>query len=527
METTSLKKTTFVKSKEVENAQTPQLPTKWVVVGESLKQAQEKVPQHQRASQNGRRPQLLAQSYGTNSYVTLTCHYCGIEGHFRPNCFKYIKLYRKESMIEKNMLRRATMHAPRKFRANEPMAPRNDHVAHRMNRNDEYYCYVAQVALKANASNTWLSVMFGKVDCSILKENGQVLLKGRRSSDSCYCLESNLVSCNLSTSKQIKLEAFPSFEKKVKGICGSCQQRKQTKSVHKKGKILSTKEPLELLHMDLMGPIQTESLGGRRYILVVVYDFSRFTWTYFLREKSKAFEKFKMLCVKIQNEKTSHIKSIKKIKSDHGKEFENASFENFCNSLCISHDFSAPKTPQQNGVVERKNRVLQEMAIMMLLSNKVSRNLWAEAINMACYIGNRVFLRLRTKQTSYELWKGKKPNVSYFHIFGSKCYIHNDRDQLGKFDAMSDEGIFLGYALNSKAYRVFNLKTRSVMESSNVVFDGFRPKHDNYEEDVCEIDDLPLKESGETSSGVKSNQDEDDDLPLNKVPNLDYNEPAP
>ena len=132
-------------------------------------------------------------------------------------------------------------------------------------------------------------------------------------------------------------------------------------------------------------------------------DFSRFTLTYFLREKSEAFEKFKMLCVKIQNEKTSHIKSIKKIRSDHGKEFENASFENFCNSLGISHEFSAPRTPQQNCGVERKNIVLQEMARVMLLSNKVPRNLWAEAINTACYIGNRVFLRPGTKQTSYEL----------------------------------------------------------------------------------------------------------------------------
>ena len=109
-----------------------------------------------------------------------------------------------------------------------------------------------------------------------------------------------------------------------------------------------------------MGPIQTESLGGRRYILVVGDEFSSCTWTYFLKEKSEAFEKFKMLCVKIQNEKTSHIKNIKKIRSDNGKEFENASFENFCNSLCISHEFSASRTPQQNCVVERKNRVLLE-----------------------------------------------------------------------------------------------------------------------------------------------------------------------
>ncbi|KAK0593941.1 hypothetical protein LWI29_008029 [Acer saccharum] len=99
----------------------------------------------------------------------------------------------------------------------------------------------------------------------------------------------------------------------------------------------------------------------------------------------------------------SNIKSIKRIRSDHGREFENAIFESYCNSLGISHEFSALRTPQQNGVVERKNRVLQEMARVLLLSNNVPRNLWAEAVNIACYIGNRVFLRPETRNTSYEL----------------------------------------------------------------------------------------------------------------------------
>ncbi|KAK0578635.1 hypothetical protein LWI29_013526 [Acer saccharum] len=112
-----------------------------------------------------------------------------------------------------------------------------------------------------------------------------------------------------------------------------------------------------------------------------------------------------MLCTKIQNEKDSNIKSIKWIRSDHGREFENVYFESYCNSLGISHEFSALRTLQQNGVVERKNRILQEMARVMLLSNNVPRNLWAEVVNSACYIGNRVLLRPSTRQTSYELWR--------------------------------------------------------------------------------------------------------------------------
>ncbi|KAK1553434.1 hypothetical protein Q3G72_034975 [Acer saccharum] len=409
--------------------------------------------------------------------------------------------------------------------------------------------------LKANLisishlSDEGYSVLFSKDYCSILKPDGQTLLKGMRSSDNCYCLEARIVSNHVSMDEQIELwherlghmnfrdlrtlgkfncvRGLPKLRKKANGICGPCQQGKQTKSMHKKGKYLTTKEPLELLHMDLMGPMQTESLGGKRYIFVCVDDFSRFTWTYFLREKSETFDKFKMLCTKLQNEMNSNIRSIKRIRSDHGREFENATFETFCDGLGISHEFSAPRTPQQNGVVERKNRVLQEMARVMLLSNNVPRNLWAEAINTACYIGNRVFLRPGTRNTSYELWKGKRPNVSYFHTFGSKCYILNDRDQLGKFDAKSDEGIFIGYALNSRAYRVFNLKTLSVMESSNVVFDDTRLKSNDHEEEVIFSDDSPLEKFVVSPNVGTSNVNNDGTQPIDRVPLLDSKEPAP
>ncbi|XP_024177901.1 uncharacterized protein LOC112183800 [Rosa chinensis] len=137
----------------------------------------------------------------------------------------------------------------------------------------------------------------------------------------------------------------------------------------------------------------------------------------------------------------------------------------------VSHEFSAPITPQQNGIVERKNRVLLDMARVMLHSADLSSNFWAEAISTACYTINRVFFRPGTDQTAYELWKGKKPNIHHLRVFGSPCYILRDREQLGKFDARSDDGIFLRYSTNSRAYRVYNKRTRIVMESINVSID--------------------------------------------------------
>ena len=122
-------------------------------------------------------------------------------------------------------------------------------------------------------------------------------------------------------------------------------------------------------------------------------------------------------------------------------------------------------------VVERKNRTLQEMARTMLHENNLPNYFWAEEVNTSCYILNRVLIRPSLDKTSYELWKNEKPNISYVKVFGSKCFILNTKDNLGKFDAKSNVGIFLDYSLPSKAYRVFNKKTMVVEESVHVVFD--------------------------------------------------------
>ena len=118
-----------------------------------------------------------------------------------------------------------------------------------------------------------------------------------------------------------------------------------------------------------------------------------------------------------------------------------------------------------------KNRVIQEMARVMLLNKQIPQKFWAEAVNTSCHIGNRIFFRAGTKKTTYEIWNGKKPKVKYFRVFGSRCYILNDWENLGKFDAKSDEGIFLGYSTTSWAYRVFNKRTKTIMESINVDID--------------------------------------------------------
>ena len=131
------------------------------------------------------------------------------------------------------------------------------------------------------------------------------------------------------------------------------------------------------------------------------------------------------MCTRLQNEKRLKIDQIQ---SDHGKEFENSYMESFCTRSGISQEFSAPITLQQNGVVEKKNKVIQEMARAMLHNMDVARNLWGEAINTMCHMVNRVYFRPGTRKTPNELWKGRKPNVKYFKIFESTCFILNDRE---------------------------------------------------------------------------------------------------
>jgi hypothetical protein len=162
---------------------------------------------------------------------------------------------------------------------------------------------------------------------------------------------------------------------------------------------------------------------------------------------------------------------IKKIRSDNGTKFKNSQIEGFLEEEGIKHEFSSSYTPQQNGVVERNNRTLLDMARTMLDEYKTSDRFWAEAINIACYSINRLYLHRILKKTSYELLTGKKPNVLYFRVIGSKCFILMKRGRKSKFAPKAVEGFLLRYDSNTRAYRVFNKSTGLVEVSCDIVFD--------------------------------------------------------
>ncbi|KAH9705964.1 hypothetical protein KPL70_012065 [Citrus sinensis] len=268
------------------------------------------------------------------------------------------------------------------------------------------------------------------------------------------------------------VKGLPKISFQKDRICEACQFGKQIKTSFKSKNHVSTSKPLQLLHIDLFGPSRYASLSGKYYAFIIVDDYSRYTWVLFLVNKDDAIDAFRIFYKKVQNEKGY---SITCIRSDHGGEFENHAFENFCNDFGIEHQFSSPRTPQQNGVVERKNRSIQEMARTMLNKNSLPKYFWAEAVNTACYVLNPMLIRPNLNKTSYELWKDRKPNIGYFKVFGCKCFVLNTKDNLGKFDPKSDVGIFLGYSNSSKTYRVYNKRTLVVEESMHVIFDESNP----------------------------------------------------
>jgi transposase InsO family protein len=186
---------------------------------------------------------------------------------------------------------------------------------------------------------------------------------------------------------------------------------KQVGAHHHVNNIITTTRPLEMLHMDLFGSIAYISISGNNCALIIVNDYSRFSWVFFLEDKSEIQEVLKKFLKRSQNEFDA---KVKKIRSDNSTKFKNTQIEDFLDEEGIKHEFLAPYTPQQKGVAKRKNRTLIEMARTMLDQYKTSDQFWAEAVNMVCHATNRLYFHKLLKKTSYELLTDNKPSVSYF-----------------------------------------------------------------------------------------------------------------
>ncbi|GJU95480.1 retrovirus-related pol polyprotein from transposon TNT 1-94 [Tanacetum coccineum] len=196
--------------------------------------------------------------------------------------------------------------------------------------------------------------------------------------------------------------------------------------------------------MDLCGPMRIASINRKRYVLVIVDDYSLYTWVHFLRSKDETPEVIKTFLKRIIVLLQSPVIIIR---TDNGTKFKNQILKEYFDSVGISHQTSSVRTPQQNGVVERRNQTLVEAARTMLIFSRASLFLWAEAIATA------------------------KPNISFLHVFGALCYPKNDREDIRKLGAKGDIGFFIVYSADSCAYRVYNRRTKKIIGTMNVTFD--------------------------------------------------------
>jgi transposase InsO family protein len=182
--------------------------------------------------------------------------------------------------------------------------------------------------------------------------------------------------------------------------------------------------------------------------MLVIDDYSRLTWVAFLKEKAEAFEKLKIFKALNENQIGNRIKAVR---VDKGVEFMSSDFKEFCDKHGIKREYTILGTPQQNGIVERKNRKVQQMARSMMNKN-IGQTFWVEEIHTTIHFLNKAHLRPHSDKTPYKLLYGRPTSIKHFKVFGSKCYIKNNNENLGKYDARDNEGIFLGYYTNSKGY---------------------------------------------------------------------------
>ncbi|GKA84655.1 retrovirus-related pol polyprotein from transposon TNT 1-94 [Tanacetum coccineum] len=246
-----------------------------------------------------------------------------------------------------------------------------------------------------------------------------ICLMARATSTKSWLWHQRLSHLNFDTINDLSINdivtSHPKFKYHKEHLCPSCEQGKSKRASHPPKLVPNSKQRLHLLSMDLCGPMRITSINGKQYVLVTVDDYSRYTWVLFLRSKDEAPEEIKTFLKKI----TVLLQdSVIIIRTDNGTEFKNQVLQEYFSSVGISHQASSVRTPQQNRVVERRNRMLVEAARTMLIFSRAPLFLWAEAIATVCYTQNCSIIHRRFDKTPYELSNGRKPDISFFMYSG-------------------------------------------------------------------------------------------------------------
>lgn len=261
----------------------------------------------------------------------------------------------------------------------------------------------------------------------------------------------------------VKDGPLSSLEVEALPVCESCLEGKMTKRPFK-AKGYRAKDVLELVHSDLCGPMTVQARGGFEYFVTFTDDYSRYGYIYLMRRKSECFEKFKEY--KAETEKR-HGKCIKSLRSDRGGEYLFGEFRDYLSEAGITSQLSAPGTPQQNGVAERRNRTLMEMVRSMMSYSDLPDSFWGYALETAAYILNLVPSK-SVPITPTELWTGRKPSLKHVRIWGSPAHVLNGKAD--KLESRTEVRLFVGYPRGTKGGLFYSPKDQKVIVSTNARF---------------------------------------------------------
>ncbi|KAG8492529.1 hypothetical protein CXB51_009791 [Gossypium anomalum] len=334
------------------------------------------------------------------------------------------------------------------------------------------------------------SVVFKGQECQITDPNGLSLMTVTMSDK---CFEVNWSSDSHSThvastndtklwhqrlghtnfksmARMVSKEMVENFTKTVhiEDVCEVCQIRKQARLPFPANTTWRASSKLELVHTDVCGPMRTESLSGNRYFILFIDDCTIYCWVYFLKHKSEVAEVFIKFKAVVETETGCKIKTIR---SDNGTEYTSAQFQALCKDAGIKHQLTNVYTPQQNGVSERKNRSLMDMARCLLFEKNLPKTMWAEAVNTVVYIQNRLPTKALAHKTPFEAWFGFKPSLAHMKVFGCLCYSQVPAVKRDKLSKRAVPGILTGYSMVKKGYRILDPLTNKIQVSRDVVFD--------------------------------------------------------
>lgn len=260
---------------------------------------------------------------------------------------------------------------------------------------------------------------------------------------------------------------LPELER-VRQVCDECLIDKQRQAPFPAMAMFRATSRLDLVYGDICGPISSSTHGGKKYLLLLIDDMSRYMWLFPLTCKSEPSATIKRFKVGVEMETGCKLHVLR---TDRGGEFTSIEFSLYCANEGVTRQLMAPYSPQQNGIVERHNQTVMTMARCMMKAKQMPGKFWGEAVTTAVFILNRSPTKAVPDKTPYEAWHGRTPDMHYFRTFGCVVHVKEVKPHLKKLDDRNKVMVFLGYEPGMKGYRVFDPEANRVAVSRDAVFD--------------------------------------------------------